>query len=159
MAVNPYNKDLDKNAANHTPISPLTFIERAAAVYPDYTALVYGDLRRSWAEVYARSRQLASALSKQGISEGDTVAVMLPNIPAMYEAHYGIPMTGAVINALNIRLDADAIAFMLKHGEAKIILTDREFSAVISAAIEQLDDKPMVIDVDDPAFQNALGMD
>ncbi len=153
MAVNPYNKDLDKNAANHTPISPLTFIERAAAVYPDYTALVYGDLRRSWAEVYARSRQLASSLSKQGITEGDTVAVMLPNTPAMYEAHYGIPMTGAVINALNIRLDADAIAFMLKHGEAKIILTDREFSAVISAAIDQLDDKPMVIDVDDPAYE------
>ena len=153
MAVNPYNKDLDKNAANHTPISPLTFIERAAAVYPDYTALVYGNLRRSWAEVYARSRQLASALSKQGITEGDTVAVMLPNVPAMYEAHYGIPMTGAVINALNIRLDADAIAFMLKHGEAKIVLTDREFSGVVGAAIDQLEHKPMVIDVDDPAYE------
>lgn len=150
---NKYNKDLDKNAANHTPISPLTFIERAASVYPDYPALVYGDLRRSWAEVYKRSRRLASALSKRGIVEGDTVALMLPNIPSMYEAHYGIPMTGAVINALNIRLDADAIAFMLKHGEAKIILTDREFSGVISAALEQLENRPLVIDVDDPAFE------
>ena len=127
-----YTNDLDKNPANFSPLSPLTFIERAAAVYPDRTALVYGDIRRSWKETYNRCRRLASALVKRGITEGDTVAVMLPNIPAMCEVHFGVPMTGAVLNALNIRLDADAIAFMLKHGEAKILLTDREFSKTIA---------------------------
>jgi len=147
-----YTKDLDKNAANFTPLSPLTFIERAAAVYPDRTAVIYGNIRRSWKETYGRCRRLASALVKRGIAEGDTVAVMLPNIPAMCEVHFGVPMTGAVLNALNIRLDADAIAFMLKHGEAKILLTDREFSKTIAAAVAQLEVKPLVIDVDDPAF-------
>jgi fatty-acyl-CoA synthase len=149
---NQYSKDLDKNPANFTPLSPLTFIERAASVYPNKTAVVYGDTRRSWAETYTRCRRLASALSKRGIKTGDTVAVMLPNIPAMYEVHFGVPMTGAVLNALNIRLDVDAIAFMLKHGNAKFLLTDREFSQTVKAAIEQLDNKPVLIDVDDPAF-------
>ncbi len=147
-----YTRDLDKNAANFTPLSPLTFIERAAAVYPDRTAVIYGNIRRSWKETYDRCRRLASALVKRGITEGDTVAVMLPNIPAMCEVHFGVPMTGAVLNALNIRLDADAIAFMLKHGEAKILLTDREFSKTIAAAVAQLEVKPLVIDVDDPEF-------
>jgi len=149
---NQYRKDLDKNAANFTALSPLTFIERAATVYPKRTALIYGDIRRSWSETYSRSRRLASALSKQGIKEGDTVAVMLPNIPAMYEVHFGVPMVGAVLNALNIRLDADAIAFMLQHGEAKVLLTDREFSETINLALAQLANKPLVIDVDDPEF-------
>jgi fatty-acyl-CoA synthase len=149
---NQYSKDLDKNPANFTPLSPLTFIERAASVYPNKTAVVYGDTRRSWAETYTRCRRLASALSKRGIKTGDTVAVMLPNIPAMYEVHFGVPMTGAVLNALNIRLDVDAIAFMLKHGNAKFLLTGREFSQTVKAAIEQLDNKPVLIDVDDPAF-------
>ena len=149
---NQYTKDLDKNPANHTPLSPLTFIERAAAVYPERIAVVYGATRRTWAQTYSRCRRLASALSKRGIEEGDTVAVMLPNIPAMYEAHFGVPMAGAVLNALNIRLDADAIAFMLKHGEAKVLLTDREFSSTIKTAVEQLAFKPLVVDVDDPEF-------
>jgi fatty-acyl-CoA synthase len=148
----PYAKGLDKNPANFTPLSPLTFIERAAAVYPDRTAVVYGAIRRSWGETYNRCRRLASALVRRGIEEGDTIAVMLPNIPAMCEVHFGVPMTGAVLNALNIRLDADTIAFMLKHGEAKILLTDREFSKTIAAAVAQLDVKPLVIDVDDPEF-------
>ena len=148
----PYAKDLDKNPANFSPLSPLTFIERAAFVYPDRTAVVYGDIRRSWAQTYIRCKRLASALVNRGITEGDTVAVMLPNVPAMVEAHFGVPMTGAVLNALNIRLDADAIAFMLKHGEAKILLTDREFSQTIQAALAQLEAKPLVIDVDDPEF-------
>jgi len=147
-----YTTDLDKNPANFTPLSPLTFIERAAAVYPGRTAVVYGDIRRSWNETYHRCRRLASALVKRGVEIGDTVAVMLPNIPAMCEAHFGVPMTGAVLNTLNIRLDADAIAFMLKHGEAKVLLTDREFSKTIRAAVAQLEVKPLVIDVDDPAF-------
>ena len=149
---NQYTLDLDKNPANFTPLSPLTFIERAASVYPNRVAVVYGDIRRTWAETYSRCRRLASALRKRGIQEGDTVAVMLPNIPAMIEVHFGVPMTGAVLNALNIRLDAEAIAFMLKHGEAKILLTDREFSQTIKAAISQLENKPLVIDVDDPGF-------
>ncbi|MCZ6667447.1 MAG: acyl-CoA synthetase [Gammaproteobacteria bacterium] len=147
-----YTKDLDKNPANFTPLSPLTFIERAASVYPDRTAVVYGHIRRSWVETYSRCKRLASALVKQGIEAGDTVAVMLPNVPAMVEVHFGVPMSGAVLNALNIRLDADAIAYMLKHGEAKILLTDREFSSTIAAALAQLEVKPLVIDVDDPEF-------
>ena len=150
---NQYSTDLDKNPANFTPLSPLTFIERAASVYPNKTAVVYGDTRRNWAETYTRCRRLASALVKRGIKTGDTVAVMLPNIPAMYDVHFGVPMTGAVLNALNTRLDADAIAFMLKHGDAKIMLTDREFSPTVKAAIDQLENKPLLIDVDDPAFE------
>ena len=149
---NQYSMGLDKNPANFTPLSPLTFIERAASVYPKQTALIYGNTRRNWSETYSRCRRLASALSKRGVRPGDTVAVMLPNIPAMYEVHFGVPMTGAVLNALNTRLDADTIAFMLKHAEAKILLTDREYSQTVKTAIMQLDNKPLIIDVDDPKF-------
>ncbi len=147
-----YSQDLDKNPANFTSLSPLTFIERAGSVYPDRAAVVYGDVRRSWAETYIRCRRLASALRLRGIEKGDTVAVMLPNIPAMVEVHFAVPMTGAVLNALNIRLDADTIAFMLQHGEAKVLLTDREFSETIKSAVDQLENKPLVIDVDDPDY-------
>lgn len=147
-----YSTDLDKNAANYTPLSPITFIERAASVYPDRPALIYGAKQQTWAQTYARSRRFASALQKHGLQQDETVGLMLPNIPAMYEAHFAIPMAGGVINGLNIRLDADAIAFQLKHGEAKILLTDREFSETIKAAISQLENKPLVIDVDDPEF-------
>ncbi len=147
-----YSKDLDKNAANYTPLSPLTFIERAASVYPERCALIYGAKRQTWAQTYTRSRRLASALQKHGLQQDETVALMLPNVPAMYEAHFAIPMAGGVINGLNIRLDADAIAFQLKHGEAKMLLTDREFSDTIKAAVSQLEIKPLVINVDDPEF-------
>jgi fatty-acyl-CoA synthase len=147
-----YSTDLDKNVANYSPLSPLTFIERAASVYPERVAQIYADKRYSWAETYRRCRRFASALQQRGVEADDTVALMLPNIPAMFEAHYAIPMANAVICGLNIRLDADAIAFQLKHGEAKVLLTDREFSATVSAALAQLDDKPLVIDVDDPEF-------
>jgi len=147
-----YSTDLDKNAANYSPLSPLTFIERAASVYPERLAQIYADKRYSWAETYRRCCRFASALQQRGIEADDTVALMLPNIPAMFEAHYAIPMAGAVIHGLNIRLDADAIAFQLKHGEAKVLLTDREFSSTVSAALAQLENKPLVIDVDDPAF-------
>jgi len=147
-----YSMDLDKNAANYTPLSPITFIERAASVYPDHPALIYGAKQQTWAQTYARSCCFASALQKHGLQQDETVALMLPNVPAMYEAHFAIPMAGGVINGLNIRLDADAIAFQLKHGEAKILLTDREFSDTIKAAVSQLENKPLVIDVDDPDF-------
>jgi len=149
---NQYSIDLDKNAANYSPLSPLTFIERAATVYPKRTAQIYGDTHYSWAETYNRCRRFASALKQHGIEPEDTIALMLPNVPAMFEAHHAIPMAGAVIHGLNIRLDADAIAFQLQHGGAKILLTDREFSATVSAALAQLDTQPLVIDVDDSAF-------
>jgi len=152
-SVNQYSTDLDKNAANYSSLSPLTFIERAAAVYPDHPAIVYRELEQNWAETYRRCRRFASALRRHGIGPDDTIAVMLPNVPAMCEAHFAIPMAGAVIHGLNIRLDADAIAFQLQHGQAKILFTDREFSATIEAALDQLDDRPLVIDVDDPAFE------
>ena len=150
--VSQYSTDLDKNAANYSPLSPLTYIERAATVYPARLAQIYGDKRYSWAETYRRCCRFASALQQHGIQADDTVALMLPNIPAMFEAHYAIPMAGAVILGLNIRLDVDTIAFQLQHAAARILFTDREFSATVQAALAQLDEKPLVIDVDDPAF-------
>ena len=148
--MNPFEQHLDKNPANYAALTPLSFIERAAAVYPKRIAIIHGEVRRNWRDTYARCRRLASALRQRGIGLGDTVAAMLPNIPEMFEAHYGVPMAGAVLNALNIRLDAEAIAFMLEHGGAKVLLTDKEFSGVISAALKKLDNPPLVIDVDDP---------
>jgi fatty-acyl-CoA synthase len=150
--TNAYDTGLDKNAANYASLSPLSFIARSAHVYPNRAAIIFGDITLTWAGVYTRSRRLASALKKIGIGEGDTVATMLPNIPAMYEAHFGVPMSGAVLNTLNTRLDADAIAFMLDHGDAKVLLTDREFSGTIEKALMKVKVKPLVIDIDDPAF-------
>lgn len=148
--TNPYAMGLDKNAANFVALSPLSFLERAAHVYPDRVALVYGAVRRSWADTYSRCRRLASALAARGIGPGDTVAVMLPNTPAMFEAHFGVPMSGAVLNTLNTRLDAPAIAFMLQHGEAKVLLTDREFAGVVGQALSTLGaNRPLVIEVED----------
>ncbi len=152
MSNHQYSTDLDKNAANYSPLSPLTFIERAASVYPERCALIYNDTRRTWSATYARCRRFADALRQHGIGADDTVALMLPNVPAMYEAHFAIPMAGAVINGLNIRLDASAIAFQLKHSGAKVLLTDPEFSATVTAALDMLDEKPVVIDVADAAF-------
>ncbi|HEY8605919.1 MAG TPA: acyl-CoA synthetase [Noviherbaspirillum sp.] len=143
---------LDRNAANYAPLSPLGFIERAAAVYPERTAIVHGALRRTWAQTYARCRRLASALAANGVRTGDTVAVMLPNTPPMVEAHFGVPMAGAVLNALNTRLDAESIAFMLDHGEARVVIVDREFSGVMKKALALSARKPLVIDVDDPEY-------
>ncbi|MFT5394981.1 MAG: fatty-acyl-CoA synthase [Gammaproteobacteria bacterium] len=147
-----YEAGLNKNRANYTPLSPLSFLERTAFIYPNYDSIVYGDIRYQWSETYRRCRQLASALQNRGLTKGDTVAVMLPNIPAMYEVNFGVAMAGGVLNALNIRLNAETIAFMLEHAEAKIILTDREFSDVISEALAKLENKPLVVDVDDPLF-------
>jgi fatty-acyl-CoA synthase len=152
---NPYEVDLDRNPANYASLTPLTFIEWSASVYPDRAAVVHGARRYTWRETYNRCRRLASALAKEGIGVGDTVAAMLQNTPEMYECHFGVPMTGAVLNTLNTRLDADAIAFMLNHGEAKAIITDREFSGTIAAALENVEKKPIVIDVDDPEYSGA----
>ncbi len=146
---NPYEIGLERNAANYVPLSPLTFLERSAAVFPDRLAVVHGNRRYSWAETYRRCRRLASALRKRGIGEGDTVAVMAPNVPEAFEAHFGVPMAGAVLNALNIRLDAATIAFILAHGEAKVLITDRESSPVIEKALAGLERRPLVIDIDD----------
>ncbi|HYS44788.1 MAG TPA: acyl-CoA synthetase [Rhizomicrobium sp.] len=148
----PYETGLDRAAANYQPLTPLSFLERAARVFPAHTAIIHGRQRIDYATFYARSRRLASALAKRGIGKGDTVAVMLANTPPMLDAHYGVPMLGAVLNALNTRLDAAAIAFMLEHGEAKILITDREFSATIKAALALSKNKPLVIDYDDREF-------
>jgi len=151
-SAKPYETGLDRNPANHQPLTPLAFLERAAATFPDHTAIIHGQARTSYRDFYARTRRLASALARAGVRKGDTVAVMLANTPPMLEAHYGIPMLGAVINALNTRLDAAAIAFMLEHGGAKVLITDREFSGTVSAALALLKKRPLVIDYDDREF-------
>ncbi|HEX2135026.1 MAG TPA: acyl-CoA synthetase [Microvirga sp.] len=148
----PYDTDLDKNPANHQPLTPLTFLERSASVFPDRTAVIHGRLRRSYRDFYARCRRLASALARRGIGRGDTVAVMLANTPAMLECHYGVPMTGAVLNTLNTRLDPAIIAFSLDHGEAKVLITDREYAKIIKPALALAKRKPLVIDYDDPEY-------
>jgi fatty-acyl-CoA synthase len=151
--ANPYSIGLDKNPANYTPLSPLTFIERSAYVYPQRVSVIHGERQYTWRETYERCRRLASALRGRGIGTGDTVAAMLPNIPAMFECHFGVPMAGAVLNTLNTRLDAEAIAFMLEHGEAKVIITDREFSETIERALRMIGRRLLVIDVDDPLYE------
>ncbi|HRW09801.1 MAG TPA: acyl-CoA synthetase [Caldilineaceae bacterium] len=147
---NIYTAGLDKNLANYTPLSPLTFLERAAYVYPQQTSVVHGNDRYTWSETYARARRLASALVKRGIGLGDTVSIMGFNTPQMYEAHFGVPMTGGVLHSINTRLDAASIAFQLQHAESKIFLTDTEASATIREALAQLEDPPLVIDIVDP---------
>jgi len=148
-----YDLDLPKNPANYRPLTPLTFLERAADVYPDYIAIIHGALRRAYRDFHARSKKLASALAKRGIGRGDTVAVLLANTPAMLECHYGVPMTGAVLNTFNTRLDAAIISFSLDHGEAKVVIVDREFSKIMKAALQTCKAKPLVIDYDDPEFE------
>ena len=149
---NPYDVGLDKNPANYTPLTPLGFIAWTARVCPDRLAVVHGERRFTWAETYARARRLASVLAARGIGVGDTVAALLPNTPEMYEAHFGVPMAGAVLNTLNTRLDAAAIAFMLQHGEAKVLFVDREFSPLAAKALDLVAQRPIVIDVDDPSY-------
>ncbi len=152
MTSTVYDTNLDKNPANYQSLSPLPFLERAASVHPEHTAIIHGSLRRSYRDFYARSRRLASALTRRGIGRGDTVSVVLPNTPAMLECHYGVPMAGAVLNTLNTRLDAKIIAFSLEHSGAKVLITDREYSGVVKAALELIAVKPLVIDYDDPEF-------
>ncbi len=148
--TNTYDLGLDKNEANFVALSPISFIERTAHVYPDRAAIIYGSRRQTWHETYARCRRLASGLVQRGIGVGDTVSVMLPNVPAMFEAHFAVPMSGAVLNTLNTRLDAEAIAFTLQHSEAKVLLTDREFAGVVEKALALMGERrPFVIEVDD----------
>ncbi|MBV8850560.1 MAG: acyl-CoA synthetase [Methylobacteriaceae bacterium] len=150
--ASPYDTDLDRNPANHQPLTPLIYLSRAAHVFPDHTAIVHGDLRRTYRDFYKRSRQLASALSKRGIGRGDTVSVMLANTPAMLECHYGVPMCKAVLNTLNTRLDAAILAFTLDHAETKVLIVDREFSSVIKEALANAKAKPLIIDYNDPVY-------
>src|SRR5688572_19529997 len=150
--MQPFDAGLEKNPANYTPLTPLSLLKRTAHVFPRRPAVIYGARRLDWADVYTRCRRLASALAMHGVKPGETVAAMLPNVPAMYEAHFGVAMAGAVLNTLNTRLDAESIGFMLDHAEAKVLLTDREFSAVVGPALALARAKPLVIDVDDPAY-------
>jgi fatty-acyl-CoA synthase len=155
MAKTPYDLDLDRNPANFRPLTPLAFLERAASVFPDHTAIIHGPLRRSYAEFYARAKKLASALSQRGIKRGDTVSAVLANTPAMLEAHYGVPMTGAVLNTINTRLDAAIIAFTFDHAESKVLIVDREFSAVVKEALARAKATPLVVDYDDPVLRGS----
>lgn len=150
---NAFNTDLDQNQANFTALSPITFLERAATVYPNRTATVYGNIKRTWQETYQRCLKLASALKKRAVNTGDTVSIIAANLPEHFEAHFAIPMCGAVLNSINIRLDAPAIAFILKHADAKALIVDKEFSQVTKAALELLDTKPLIIDIDDPTYE------
>ncbi len=155
MTGSPYAEGLDKTPANHQPLTPLSFLDRAASVYPDRIAWVHGDRETPYREFATRCRRFAAALVARGIAPGDTVAVMAPNVPALLEAHYGVPMAGAVLNALNVRLDAAAIRFILEHGETKLLITDREFSPVIKEALAGMAEPPPVVDYDDPSFHGA----
>jgi fatty-acyl-CoA synthase len=148
----PYDLDLDRNAANFQPLTPLTFLARAAEVHPDATAIIHGARSWKYRDFYARAKRLGSALSRRGIKPGDTVSAMLANTPAMIEAHYGVPMAGAVLNTINTRLDAAIVAFGLDHAETKVLITDREFSKVVKEALARAKVKPLVIDYDDPEF-------
>ena len=148
--ASPYELGLDKNPANFVALSPIGFLLRSAAVYPERTAVIHGTRCYTWRQSLKRCRRLASALMAHGVRRGDTVALMAPNVPEAFETHFGVPMAGAVLNALNFRLDAETIAFILKHGEAKVLITDTEFSSTIGRALALLDTKPLVIDIADP---------
>ncbi len=150
--TNAYEQNLDRNEANYQPLTPITYLERAAQTFPDTTAIVHGSLRRSYGDFYARSRQLASALEKKGIGKGDTVSVMLSNTPPMLECHFAVPMVKGVLHSMNTRLDAKIIAFQLDHAEARILIVDREFSGIVAEALELAECDPLVIDYDDPDY-------
>lgn len=151
--TNPYERDLDRNAANFAALTPLGFLERAATVYPEKTAVIHGVQRYTYREFIARCRRLASALQGHGVGIGDTVSVLAPNVPALLEAHYGVAMAGGVLNALNYRLDAASVAFILGHGEAKVLIADREFSHIVKPALDLVEKRPLVVDIDDPLYE------
>src|SRR5690242_6764421 len=150
--MNPFEVGLEAQAANHAPLTPLIFLDWCADVYPRRLAVVHGERRYTWAQTAERCRRLANALVARGIGGGDTVAVMAANTPEMYEAHFGVPMTGAVLNAVNTRLDAATVAFGLDHAEAKVLITDREFAPTVRQALRQAERTPLVIDIDDPEY-------
>ena len=152
-----YDTNLDKNDANFTPLSPLSFLIRAAEVYPNRTSIIHGKKQFTWSETYKRSKQLASALSKRGIGKGDTVAVLCFNTPEIYETHFGVPMIGAVLNTINIRLDVDTISYILEHGEAKALITDNELSPTVKQVLNKIKNKILVIDIDDELANHPEG--
>ena len=152
-----YNTNLDKNHANFTPLSPLSFLQRSAEVYPNRLSIIHGSKKYTWSDTFKRSKQLASALTKKGVGKGDTVAVLCFNTPEIYEAHYGIPMIGAIINTINIRLDVDTISYILEHGEAKVVITDNELSPTIKEVLNKIKTKPLVIDIDDELANHPEG--
>ena len=154
--MNKYNQNLDKNPSNYVPLTPLSFLERAKDIYPNYEALVYETKSFTWTEVFNRCIKFASALEKIGIVEGDTVSVMTFNTPEIFEAHYSVPMTGAVLNTINSRLDAKTVAYILEHSEAKVLIIDRQLHAVAEKALSTLKDKPIVIDVQDDFADQSL---
>ena len=147
--MNPYETNLDKNEANYVPLTPLSFLERAKDIYPNYEAVVYESRKYTWSEVYKRCIKFASALDKLGIKIGDTVSVLAFNTPEIFEAHYSIPMVGAVINAINTRLDSKTISYILNHSEAKVLIVDRQFHDVVKKALEEVNSKITIIDIDD----------
>lgn len=149
MSANAYSQGLEKNPANHVPLTPLTFLDRTADVYPQRTAIIHGEFRQTWATTRERSHRFASALVQLGIEPGDTVSIIAPNTPAMLEAHFGVPLSGAVLNAINCRLDADNIAFILRHGECKLLLVDREFAPLVERALKLVPNPPRVVDIND----------
>jgi len=153
--MTPYDTGLERNPANFQPLTPLSFLERAASIFPNQTAIVHGRLRRSYSEFYTRARRLASALARRGITRNQTVSALLANTPAMLECHYGVPMCGAVLNTINTRLDAPIIAFQLDHGEAQAFIVDREFSRLAKDVLALAKAKPLVIDYDDPEYSGA----
>jgi 3-(methylthio)propionyl---CoA ligase len=150
--ANPYEIGLDRQAANHAPLTPLAFLARSGAIYAGKTAVIHADARFTYAEFSSRCRRLASALRRHGVGRGDTVAIVAPNVPALLEAHYGVPMVGAVLNPLNYRLDARSIAFILQHGGARLLIADREFSEVVGEALRLLPQRIPVVDIDDPLY-------
>ena len=152
-----FDRAFGRNEANYTPLSPLTFLERAAATFPKRHSVVYGEQRFTWDDTYRRSQRLAGALRGQGIGYGDTVSVMLPNVPAMYEAHFGVPMSGAVLHSINTRLDADTIAYMIDHAECSVLLADRQYGPTLERALALCDRKITVIDVEDAAVESSNG--
>jgi len=159
MTQNSYNTGLDRTPANYQPLTPLTFLERAASVFPDHIAIVHGPLQRSYAAFYARSRQLASVLAQRGIGRGDTVSALLANTPAMLECHYGVPMSGAVLHSINTRLDAATVAFQLDHALTKVVIVDREFAPLMQEALALTSAQPTVIQYRDPEYDGPGGMD
>src|SRR5688572_12386335 len=143
---------LKPGPANYSALSPMVFLPRAAEIFPDRVAVIHGAARFTYRELFERAKRLASALQKSGVKRGDVVAAMLPNIPAMLEAHYAVPMLGAVLNTINTRLDDDTVAYILEHGEAKVFITDRIFAGVVGPALAKLKKRPIVVDVDDPQY-------
>ena len=151
-----YDKNLNKNDANFVPLTPLSFLERAKDIYPNYEALVYEDKKYTWSEIYKRCIKFASALNKIGIGEGDTVSVMAFNTPEIFEAHYSVPMCGAILNTINTRLDSKTVAYILDHSEAKVLIVDRQLHSIVQKALGQIKKKLIIIDIQDNFADQSL---